>query len=94
MKFQVDIPDDVFWRVAARAETFDMRVPDYAAEVLISAAGKKNIPDLDPLVACWRQGATDREIARRFGMTNAAVATRRRGYGLPANRKPRGASSG
>lgn len=91
MKFQVDIPDEAFWKVAARAEQFDMKVPEYAAELMVAAAGSRKLPDTDPLVALWRTGATDREIASRFNLTNSAVATRRRGYGLPANKRARGA---
>jgi DNA-binding NarL/FixJ family response regulator len=91
MKFQVEIPDDAFWKVAARAETFDMKVPEYAAELVISAAGSRAIPESDPLVVLWRSGESDRAIARRLNMTNSSVATRRRHYGLPANRQPRGA---
>jgi hypothetical protein len=94
MKFQVDIPDAAFWKLAAAAEQFDMKVHEYTAELVVAAAGKPSLPDTDPLVAMWRTGATDRQIAARFNLTNSAVATRRRGYGLPANRKPRGAING
>lgn len=87
MKFQVDIPDDAFWKVAARAEQFDMKVPEYAAELVVSAAGSRNPPDSDPLVSIWRTGATDAEIGRRLNMTNNSVAERRRRYRLPANRR-------
>lgn len=90
MKFVVDIPEEAFWKVAARAEVFDMKVPEYAAELVVAAAGSRSIPDSDPLVRAWRLGETDRDIARRLNMTNLAVADRRRLYGLPANRKPRG----
>ncbi len=91
MKFQVEIPDEAFWKVASRAEQYEMKVSDYAAELVVAAASAHHLPDTDPLVAMWRSGATDRQIAARFNLTNSAVATRRRKYGLPANRKPRGA---
>jgi hypothetical protein len=94
MKFQVDIPDDAFWKIAARAEQFDMKVPEYTAELVVAAAAARRMPDTDPLVAMWRTGATDRQIAERFNLTNSTVATRRRGYGLPANRRARGAING
>jgi hypothetical protein len=87
MKFQVEIPDEDFWKLAARAEEFDMRVPDYTAELAIAAASNKVPRDHDPLVISWRAGATDAEIARQLGATNLSVATRRRRYGLPANRR-------
>ena len=94
MKFQVEIPDEAFWKVAARAEQFDMKVSDYAAELVVAAAGARLLPDTDPLVAMWRTGCTDRQIAERFNLTNSAVATRRRSYGLPANRRARGEING
>jgi hypothetical protein len=90
MKFQVEIPDDAFWKVAEIAERFEMKVPEYAAEAVITAAAGKTLHETDPVVAAWRVGDTDAEIARRLDMTNAAVATRRRSYGLPANRRKKG----
>jgi hypothetical protein len=94
MKFQVDIPDEAFWKISARAEQYEMKVPEYTAELVIAAAGHRSLPDTDPLVAMWRSGATDRQIAERFNLTNSAVATRRRRYGLPANRRARGVING
>lgn len=93
MKFSVEIPDEAFWKIASRAEQFEMKVPEYAAELVVAAASAHRLPDTDPLVALWRTGATDRQIAERFNLTNSTVANRRRKYGLPANRKPRGAMS-
>lgn len=87
MKFQVEIPDEAFWKLALRAEEFDMRVPDYTAELAIAASANKVPRDQDPLVIAWRSGMTDAEIARQLGATNLSVATRRRRYGLPANRR-------
>lgn len=86
MKFQVEIPDDAFWKIATVAEKFEMKVHEYAAEVVITAAAGRTLHETDPVVAAWRAGDTDAEIARRLDMTNAAVATRRRSFGLPANK--------
>jgi len=87
MKFQVEIPDEAFWKAAAKAEVFDMKVPEWTAELIINAANTGRLPQSDALVAHWASGATDAEIGRALDMTNAAVADRRRGYGLPANRR-------
>lgn len=92
MKFTVEVPDQVFWKIAARAETFDQKVPDYTTDLLISAAAVQIPPDTDPVFRLWRAGYTDAQIGRELNMTNRAVADRRRiRYKLPANRKPRGA---
>jgi len=89
MKFQVDIPDDLFWKIAARAETFNQRVPEYAADLLIATAHVRSPVDSDPVLRLWRGGLTDAEIARHLNLVNRAVADRRRRYGLPANRRRR-----
>lgn len=89
MKFQVAIPERTFWQLAERAELLDMRVPDYLADLAMAAAVGKVPTDTDPVVVLVRQGLTDREIARELGWTNLAVATRRRQYGMPANRRGR-----
>lgn len=88
MKFVVDIPDEVFWKIAARAEVFDQKVPDYTTDLLISAAAVPVPTETDPVFRLWRAGYTDKQIARELNMTNLAVATRRRRhYRLPANRR-------
>lgn len=43
----------------------------------------------DTVVRLHAHGFTDAEIARRLNMTNSQVATRRRRYGLAANRAAR-----
>jgi len=87
MKFQVEISDDLFWKIAARAETFDQRVPEYAADLLIAAAHVRSPVDSDPVLRLWRGGLTDAQIARHLNLTNLAVSSRRRRFGLPANRR-------
>jgi DNA-directed RNA polymerase specialized sigma24 family protein len=87
MKFQVELPDDAFWRLAARAEQYDMKVPDYTAELALAAAAARLPRDRDPVVIAWREGLSDAEIGRRLNMTNSSVAGRRRRYGLPAHRR-------
>lgn len=87
MKFQVDVPDEVFWKLAARAEEFDMRVPDYTAELVTAASKTKTPMETDPVVVLWRLGMCDADIARELNRSNASVAERRRGYNLPANRR-------
>ena len=87
MKFQVDIPDDIFWKAAARAETHDQKVGEFAADMLIAAAAMPTIPETDPIVRMWRAGLTDSQIASHLNRTNLSVSTRRRAYKLPANRK-------
>jgi len=87
VKYQVEIPDEAFWKLAARAEEFDMKVNDYTAELAIAASTAAVPQDHDPIVISWRAGMTDAEIARHLGLTNLSVATRRRRYGLPAHRR-------
>lgn len=87
MKFPVEIPDEVFWQIAAKAEQLDMKVPDLAADLLRAAAIARTFTELDPVLKLWRQGLTDKEIARALNCTNAAVAGRRQRHRLPANRR-------
>lgn len=90
MKVTLDIPDELFWAVAARAETFDQRVDEYAVDLLVTSVATANPVENDPLLRLWRAGYSDAEIGFRLNQTNATVAARRRRFGLPANRKRRG----
>jgi len=87
MRFQVEVPDAVFWKVAGRAETYDQKVNEFAADLLIAAAAAPSHPDGDPVVRLWRAGLSDAQIAGRLNRTNQFVSTRRRAYKLPANRR-------
>jgi hypothetical protein len=87
MKFQVDVPDHIFWKIAEKAELFEQRVPDFAADLLVVAAAMRDVPEADPVVRLWRAGLSDSQIAGRLGLVNATVSSRRRGFGLPANRR-------
>lgn len=87
MRFTVDVPDEVFWKIAARAEHYDQRVPDYTVDLLITAAAVDVPSETDPILRLWRGGFTDKQIAARLNLTNLTVAGRRRRFGLPANRK-------
>lgn len=89
MKFQVEIPDNIFWKIAARAETFNQRVPDFTTDLLLTAAATRSPVDTDPVLRLWREGLTDKQIGARLDLTNATVAGRRRRHGSPANRKAR-----
>lgn len=90
MKFQVEVPDEVFWKIAPVAEMFDLKVPQYAADLLVAHSLHPIPRDTDPVIRLWRQGKSDRQIAAQLGMTNAAVSSRRQHLRLPANRQPRG----
>jgi hypothetical protein len=83
----VEAPDEVFWRVAARAELQDQKVPDFVVDLMISVAAAKSPVENDPLLRLWREGLTDSEIARELDVTNQRVSDRRRRFGLPANRR-------
>ena len=87
MKFQVEVPDDIFWKAAERAEVHDQRVPEFAADLLIAVIAAPVVPETDPLVRLWRAGMSDSEIGRALNRTNQSVSTRRRAYKLPANRR-------
>ena len=87
MEATVRMDSQTFWKVAAIAEQFEMRVDEYLAELAVVASRRKLPPEMDPVIIRWRMGWSDREIARELAMTNEAVADRRRRYGLPANRK-------
>jgi len=87
MKFQVEVPDEVFWRAAARAEMHDQKVSELAADLVIAASDTRAMPEYDPIIRLWRAGYTDAEVARMLNRTNLFVARRRQMYKLPANRK-------
>lgn len=89
MKFQVEIPDVVFWKVAGMAEQHDMTVPNYLAELAFAASKARSPLVNDPIIMRWRAGLSDREIAAELNITNSQVSTRRRLYGFPANRSRR-----
>lgn len=91
MKFQVEVPDEVFWKIAPIAEQFDLKVPQYTADLLVAHSLRPMPKDVDPILRLWREGRTDRQIAEQLGMTNAAVSSRRQRMHLPANRHTRGA---
>lgn len=87
MRFTVEVPDEVFWAVATRAEPFDQRVPDFTADMLVAVAASRAPLDSDPVLRLWREGKTDAQIAAQLGLTNLAVSDRRRRMKLPANRR-------
>ena len=83
----VDLDERTFWALAAVAESYGMKVNEYLADVA-AAVSKRRLPsDIDPVIVRWRSGLSDSEIAAELGMTNLAVATRRRRFGYPANRR-------
>ena len=89
MEVSVRLEPDLFWKLAALAEKFDMRVDQYMVE-LATVASRRTVPDvIDPVIVRWRQGWSDRMIARELNLTNDAVGVRRRRFGVPANRKSR-----
>jgi hypothetical protein len=53
----------------------------------VVAARAERVMDSDPVVRRWRLGLTDKEIAAELVLTNLQVATKRRSFGLPANRR-------
>ena len=87
MKFQVEIPDEMFWKAAERAEMHDQKVHEFTADILLAVVAAPIVPETDPLVRLWRAGMSDSEIARTLGRTNLSVSTRRRSYKLPPNRR-------
>lgn len=87
MKFQVEIPDDQFWKLAAKAEQFGLKVPEYAADLCAVAALSRMPVDTDPVLQLWRGGYTDAQIGNQLALTVAQVKWRRGRFGLPANRK-------
>lgn len=89
MKVTVDVEDLTFWKLAAIAENYDMRVDEFLNELAVSASKRRVDAEVDPVSMRWRTGMTDAQIAAELSMTNRAVSERRRSYGLPANKKPR-----
>lgn len=87
VKVTFQIPDAVFWGIAAVAEQQDMKVHEYLVEIAASVNSRRLTVDTDPVAVRWRQGQTDKQIAAALGMTNQAVSMRRRGHGYPANKK-------
>lgn len=90
MKFQVEVPDEVFWKIAPIAEAHELKVPEYTADLLVAHSLRPMPQDIDPILRLWRMGRSDRQIASQLGMTNAAVSSRRQRMHLPANKHPRG----
>ncbi len=82
----VDLPGDVFNRLADISEQLEMRVSDYLIEVSVVAANRRDM-DRDPIVGMWRERLTDKQIAARLNVTNRVVSERRRSYGLPPNKR-------
>lgn len=87
IRVPVDIPELTFWRLAAVAEQYDMKVPDYLAEIALAASRRQDPLVVDPVIVWWRLGLTDKQIAGELGLTNAAVGDRRRRGGFAANRR-------
>ena len=85
MKVTVTLPARLFNKLADLGEVYDMRVDELLIELSAQALAKR-APDLShPVVARWREGMSDAQIAADLNMTNAAVADSRRRHGLPAN---------
>lgn len=85
MKVTVTLPARLFNKLADLGEVYDMRVDELLIELSAQALARR-APDLShPVVARWREGMSDKQIAADLGMTNAAVADARRRHGLPAN---------
>ena len=89
MRVVIEVPEDIFWKAAVRAEQYDQRVDQWASDLVIAAACVSVPFEADPVQRLWRDGFTDGQIGRRLHMTNQAVGARRRRLGLPANRRPR-----
>jgi hypothetical protein len=90
MRVTFEIPDEHWWKIAARAEgLYGQRVDEYASDVLIAVAASRAPVETDPVVRLWREGLPDREVGNLLGLTVSQVKGRRVRYGLPANRKHR-----
>jgi len=85
VRVELNLPDKAFWRLAAEAEHYGMSTAELIADLTL--VWIRRIPEggADPVVARWRKGWTDKQIAADLDMTNSSVAFRRRKYGLPAN---------
>lgn len=85
MKVELDLPDKAFYRLAAGAEQYGMTTAELIADLTLAAI--RRIPEggADPVVARWRKGWPDKQIAADLNLTNLRVANVRRKYGLPAN---------
>lgn len=84
----VDIPRRELFRLEDAAEQRGMTLPEFLLNAGRAVAGIGE-PGPDSIETLTRLGMTDRDIARRLGLTNAAVAGRRRRLGIPANHQTR-----
>lgn len=85
---KVNIPPRELFRLEDAAERRGMSLPDFLLASGRAVAGIGE-PGPDSIETLTRLGLTDRDIARRLGLTNSAVATRRRRLGISANHQPR-----
>ena len=84
----VEVPSHELFRLVAAAERRGMTLPEFLLNSGRAVAGV-GASGPDSIETLTRLGLTDRDIARRLGLTNATVATRRRRLGIPANHAPR-----
>jgi hypothetical protein len=72
MKFQVEVPDQVFWMVSRRAEAADMTAPQFVAVVASRLAALEQ-PAGDPLAVLQRELRAARDAGWRAPRRSRAV---------------------
>lgn len=85
MNINLQLPPKAVSRLADEADQYGMTVAELVADLTL--VWIRRIPEgaADPIVARWRKGWTDKQIAADLDLTNLRVANVRRKYGLPAN---------
>lgn len=79
VKVSFEVPDPLWWKLA------DTDIPGVVVGALQRAAHDPE--GLSSVSRLHREGKCDADIAAVLGMTPTAVASVRRGLGLPANRR-------
>lgn len=91
MKVTIDIPDPVWFRIAAGAEAHGLTVEDVMAHAVRQVMPKRR-PDGEDVLRLVRAGITDEQIAEALGARKADIARIRRDAGLARPKRPRTAA--
>ena len=84
MKITVDIPDNEWALLVARAEAHDLKVRDLI-RAAIDDVMPHRLPLRDHVLLLVKAGMSDKAVGMRLNLTNAQVARIRKTAGVPAN---------
>lgn len=83
----IEVPASVLFKLEDMAERRNLTLSQFLVQAGMAVAGLAQAgSERDSIYALHEAGMTDKQIGQRLGMTNAAVARRRKTLGLAANR--------